>query len=202
MRKYLSDKETGARVDAFAWEWIADRVDPNNRKSDDIRATARSLEDGPLGNVWLGVSVESDAEHQRIWELLKTPAARRFISYEPALGPLDLHKWELVHDTWRRGVTIGTYLDLVIAGGESGRGARPSHPDWYRTVQRQCAETRTSFFFKQRGHWTWDKPAKPVKEWGTIREVWEVLTVNHFLEWAWWRYRRGCSVCGRQRKVR
>ncbi len=104
-----------------------------------------------LPNVWLGVSVEGDSQHQRIWDLLKTPAALRFISYEPALEPLDLDKWEAICKTWRRGATIGTYLDWVIIGGESGPGARAFNVDWARKVVWQCKEVGVPAFVKQLG---------------------------------------------------
>lgn len=105
----------------------------------------------PIRGLWLGVSVESDENHGRIWELLKTPAAIRFISYEPALGPLDLDKWELLCKDWRRGLTIGTYLDWVIVGGESGPGARTFDIAWARKVVAQCKAAGVACFVKQLG---------------------------------------------------
>lgn len=92
-------------------------------------------------NVWIGVSVEDQATADaRIPLLLQTPAAIRFVSYEPALGPVDFRK-----ETWTAG------LDWIIAGGESGPGARPPHPDWFRSVRDQCAAAGVAFFFKQWG---------------------------------------------------
>lgn len=107
----------------------------------------------PLSNVWLGVSVEDQTRaDERIPDLLETPAAIRWISAEPLLGPLDLHEvipdaliYNFVHG--RRG------LDLVIVGGESGRNARPMHPDWVRQVRDQCVAADVPFFFKQWGTW-------------------------------------------------
>ena len=94
-------------------------------------------------NVWLGVSVEDqETADERIPLLLETPAAVRFVSYEPALGPVDLSRW-----------VIHPRLDWVIAGGESGPKARPSHPDWFRTVRDQCQAAGVPFFFKQWGEW-------------------------------------------------
>lgn len=120
----------------------------------------------PLPNVWLGTSIESDKYAWRANHLRNTPAAVRFLSLEPLLGPLpslDL-----------------TGIDWVIVGGESGPGARPMHPDWVRDIRDSCAGLcRTCrgsgfvgagsvcdctggytypsipFFFKQRGSWTW-----------------------------------------------
>lgn len=104
----------------------------------------------PLPNVWLGVSTEDQARaDERIPHLYHTPAAKRFISAEPLLGPIDLMEvipnpliWGPVH-----GITRS--LDWVIAGGESGPRARPMHPDWARGLRDQCAAAGVSFFMKQ-----------------------------------------------------
>ena len=113
----------------------------------------------PLPNVWLGVSTERQQEaDERIPHLLATPAAVRFISAEPLLGPIDLGQVQSgyapnVWLTWLDG------LDWVIVGGESGHGARPMHPDWARSLRDQCAAAGVPFFFKQWGEWgseNWD----------------------------------------------
>ena len=110
--------------------------------------------DWPLPNVWLGVSVENQVTaDERIPKLLETPAAIRFISAEPLLGPIDLDARELICATWRKGLTIGTYLDWVIVGGESGHGARPMHPEWARSIRDQCQAGAVPFFWKQWGEW-------------------------------------------------
>ncbi len=87
-------------------------------------------------NVWMGVSVESQRFTDRIDDLRTVPAKIRFLSCEPLLGELELDL---------RGI------DWVIAGGESGPGARPMHPDWVRGVRDQCSESSVPFFFKQWG---------------------------------------------------
>jgi len=129
----------------------------------------------PLPNVWLGVSTERQKEaDERIPLLLQTPAAIRFISAEPLLGPIDLNRihegydtpegarvdmWESAlngkrFDIWSDGDTEGhPKLDWVIVGGESGPDARPMHPDWARALRDQCAAAGTKFFFKQWGEW-------------------------------------------------
>lgn len=117
---------------------------------------------GCLSNVWLGVSIEDQATaDERIPLLLQCPAAVRFASYEPALGPVDLYgeKRDYLSNLGRRnGPVIQRGLDWVIAGGESGPGARPAHPDWFRSVRDQCAEAGVPFFFKQWGEWlTWEE---------------------------------------------
>ena len=95
----------------------------------------------PLPNVHAGTSIESDAYTWRADHLRNTPAAVRFLSLEPLLGPLpslDL-----------------TGIDWVIVGGESGPGASPMHPDWVRDIRDRCVAAYVPFFFKQRGSWTW-----------------------------------------------
>lgn len=109
----------------------------------------------PLPNVGLGVSVEDQATADaRIPLLLQTPAAMRFVSYEPALGPVDFaeggHGWLFV-DELANGQR--TRLDWIITGGESGPNARPMHPDWVRSVRDQCAAAGVAYFFKQHGEW-------------------------------------------------
>lgn len=105
--------------------------------------------DWPLPNVWIGVSVENEqAADERIHWLNKTPAAVRFLSCEPLLGPLDLR----VHLNWKSSQDWKTPLiSWVIAGGESGPGARPMHPDWARSLRDQCQATGVAFHFKQHG---------------------------------------------------
>ncbi|MFI2708929.1 DUF5131 family protein [Micromonospora sp. NPDC018662] len=88
-------------------------------------------------NVWMGVSVEDDEQAERIDHLRQVPAAVRFVSAEPLLGPLD--------DLNLEGI------DWLIAGGESGPGCRPVDPDWVRSLRDQCTDDRTAFFFKQWG---------------------------------------------------
>jgi protein gp37 len=106
----------------------------------------------PPPNVWLGVSAEDQPRlDERGPDLLETPAAVRFVSAEPLLGSLDLNRKELVCKTWRRGFTIGRYLDWVIVGGESGPGARPMDIAWARDIVEQCREDRVACFVKQLG---------------------------------------------------
>jgi len=127
----------------------------------------------PLPNVWLGTSIEDQATaDERIPHLLRCPAAVRFVSYEPALGPVGLHSLalsgakpsgfidalgnqsgEFSFQSHRIGDLPS--LDWVIAGGESGPRARPAHPGWFRSVRDQCQAAGVPFFFKQAGEWTW-----------------------------------------------
>lgn len=123
-------------------------------------ALSQAMEFGnwPLRNVWLGVSVENQTTaDERVPILLYTPAAVRFVSYEPALGPVDFRSME-TPDGDRLGTSLysfgkGCGLDWIIAGGETGPGARPAHPDWFRSVRDQCQAAGVPFFFKQWGEW-------------------------------------------------
>jgi len=114
----------------------------------------------PIPNIWLGVSVENqEFANSRIPELLKTPAAVRFVSYEPALGAVDFTKVALpvglVDSLSGRVEGEDGYcmnnLDLVIIGGESGPGARPFNIQWARSVIQQCKAAKVSCFMKQLG---------------------------------------------------
>lgn len=132
-----------------------------------------------MPNVWLGTTVENQEQaDKRIPELLKIPARVRFLSCEPLLGPVDLQKikWPtgekifatpLTGELWlhtyggpvkfdERTANIGG-IDWVIAGGESGPGARPSHPDWFRSLRDQCTAAGVAYFFKQWGEYTPDE---------------------------------------------
>lgn len=106
----------------------------------------------PLPNVWIGVSVEDQATaDERIPLLLDTPAATRWVSCEPLLGPVDLRPyldWSYAHADMSR-----PDLNWVVVGGESGPKARPMRPDWVRSLRDQCAAAEKPFLFKQWGEW-------------------------------------------------
>ncbi len=106
----------------------------------------------PLDNVWLGVSVEDQKWADiRIPALLETPAAVRFLSCEPLLGPIDL---AMDHDCGDPPhMTCPPTPDWCIVGGESGRSARPMHPTWARDLRNQCQQAGVPYFFKQWGEW-------------------------------------------------
>lgn len=146
MREYLDGRPQGG------WSYWIRKIRPPPTGIGTLLSTVN----GSLANVHLGTSVEDQATaDERIPLLLQTPAAVRFISYEPALGPLDLHRDYFDDD----GVALPGApnprpgLDWVIAGGESGPGARPSHPDWFRALRDQCQAAGVPFFFKQWGAW-------------------------------------------------
>lgn len=124
--------------------------------------------DWPLNNVWLGVTVENqEAADERIPLLLQTPAAVRWVSIEPLLGPVDL--------SYAFGTGKGScpmhlagvapeglrpkgehHLHWVVVGGESGTNARPLHPDWARSLRDQCYAAGVPFLFKQWGEFAPD----------------------------------------------
>jgi protein gp37 len=91
----------------------------------------------PPAHIWMGVSVEDDRAKVRITHLQAAPAAVRFLSVEPLVGPVGKIDLACIH--W------------VIAGGESGPRARPMHIDWARDVRDQCKQQEVAFFFKQWG---------------------------------------------------
>ena len=176
--------------------------DPKPERRDDIGVTAFAMtecdndlvqpEDWPLPNIWLGSSIEDQATaDERIPHLLRCPAAMRFVSYEPALGPVNFTRIDYTKrlveeltafvrgrgrdpDKEIVGYGPGTAwinalsgecsdgedygkekarLDWLIAGGESCPGARPAHPDWFRSVRDQCQAAGVPFFFKGWGEW-------------------------------------------------
>ncbi|MCP4515067.1 MAG: phage Gp37/Gp68 family protein [Delftia sp.] len=92
-----------------------------------------------LPSVWLGASAENqETLDERVPHLLRTPAAVRWLSCEPLLGPLDLRPWL-------------DRLGWIVVGGESGPGARPMRPEWVRDIRDQCIAAGVPFFFKQWG---------------------------------------------------
>jgi protein gp37 len=125
-----------------------------------------------LQNLWAGVTVENQEWFDRRWAFLKEISdAKVFISHEPALGPLVLPDDFLAmqNDAW------------YIGGGETGPGARPSHPDWFRGPIDQCKKAGIPAFFKQWGEWIGTTPweQKPLgnfkcQEWPGGNSSWKV----------------------------
>ncbi|ETW11092.1 Gp37Gp68 family protein [Roseivivax marinus] len=169
MRQYFEDAPFTRWLDIIRFRWRD-------------RTVAELAASGALPNVWLGISAEDQRRaDERVPELLATPAAVRFVSAEPLLGPVDLESaWHgesavdaecwgdcawcekgfpALHNCQRGRQSEADWLkgssgiDWVIVGGESGPGARPMHPDWVRSLRDQCHEAGTAFFFKQWGAW-------------------------------------------------
>jgi protein gp37 len=115
------------------------------RMADVVRYHIRSI----LPNVWLGTSIENAEVVWRADALRNIPAAIRFISFEPLIGPVG--KIDL------------SGVDWAIVGGESGRSARPIQELWVDEIFNQCSLYRTAFFFKQWGTWGKDNKRRSKK---------------------------------------
>ena len=115
---------------------------------------------GVIPNLWLGVSCEDQAAaDERIPILLDTPAAVRFVSAEPLLGPIDFKYLWLTgrdDDECHDACEPGNKLDLVILGGESGPNARPCDVNWIRSAAKQLQESGVATFVKQLGRKPYD----------------------------------------------
>lgn len=108
-------------------------------------------------HIWHGLTIcNQDEADAKIPELLRVPG-KKFISYEPALGPVDFSQiteddnMGLPTQIWPLHCAKG--INAVVLGGETGPGARPMHPDWVRSVRDQCQAAGVPFFFKQWGKW-------------------------------------------------
>ncbi len=182
--EYLSDPETPLRIGDASYN------DHGVLFTGDPECVSEDFPylEWPLPNVWMGVSTEDqETADKRIPYLLKTPAAVRWISAEPLLGPVDVERFldplgfqcidpdcthrylPFVNEDDYETLTadndpicldcgqVGTWtgyepgLDWVVAGGESGPGARPMHPDWALSLRDQCTAAGVPFFFKQWG---------------------------------------------------
>lgn len=170
MLEYLTKPTSPFSIDKLAdispymeeWGWISPEDAAN------IAPPGSALPkwpEWPLPNVWLGTSVENQkAADERITLLLQTPAAVRFLSCEPLLGPVDLQKVRYkdqvtinaltgMHDWKYPPANPEQRIHWVIVGGESGQNARPMHPDWVKSLRDQCQDAGVPFFFKQWGEW-------------------------------------------------
>ena len=117
-------------------DWLLLTKRPQN-----VAARAGWGADWPM-NVWLGTTVELQKRAEELLpHLAAVPAKVRFISAEPLLGPLELQPW------------LGSTINWVITGGESGPKARPASPAWFRALHLQCMESEVPFHFKQWGDW-------------------------------------------------
>lgn len=99
---------------------------------------------GFLQNIWLGATVCNQEEaDKKIPILLQIPAAKHYVSIEPMLGNIDIRHY----------LQGENKLDWVIAGGETGKNARPAHETWVKKLRDQCLDKGTPFFFKSWGEW-------------------------------------------------
>ncbi|SFR15365.1 DUF5131 family protein [Desulfoscipio geothermicus] len=155
-------------------------------------------------HVWLGVTAENQEQaDERIPILLQTPAAVRFVSCEPLLGPMNLRELALGSNGhgldfkvdaltgWAHGYNEKTgkpkihrndefcRIHWVICGGESGPGARPMHPDWVRNLRDQCQAAGVPFFFKQHGEW---RECEPPDQWDSAKYKTTQAHGTHFVK--------------------
>lgn len=192
-RDLLNRAEFWELVNATAEMLVMERTDPLNRRSDDARATLIDYDpDTPPPGLWIGVSAEDQERwDERTDQLMGTPAAIRWASVEPLLGPIvgsrpadwvyrRLSQWygpdgfDATASQPERLREPGYFprLDWVVCGGESGPGSRPMHPDWARSLRDQCAEAGVPFFFKQWGNWAPLPGALPVKPGSPATAAW------------------------------
>ena len=130
-----------------------ERIVPDDQLDDETFRRSRRGQYYPLPNVWLGASAENQETFDvRVPHLLRCPAAVRFLSLEPLLGPISLLR-DFGPNVVGKTTIIHDRVNWVIVGGESGPGARPMNPDWVRSIRDQCGAAGVPFFFKQWGEW-------------------------------------------------
>ena len=136
MCAYLKSPGTQGRIRAEIDAMLPDLPKP-------LSAAAAGPIAWPLANVWIGVSVEDqDCADVRVPDLLAAPAAVRWLSMEPLLGPVDLTRYPGIES-----------LHWVVVGGESGAKARPMQAEWPAALRDQCASLGIPYLFKQWGEW-------------------------------------------------
>ena len=168
MLRYLSDRHTEERTARASVFFVPNAALTAKGIEADLQQEAMvGWAEWPLPNVWLGVSVEDQrTADERVPLLLQTPAAVRFVSYEPALGPVDFtdivlersaggetHFDALTCDVPAEddGPYLGRTLDWIIVGGESGQNARLFDVEWARRTRDACKRAGVAFFYKQGG---------------------------------------------------
>lgn len=157
---YMDHAQGSMEFDNWLFDWTGQ----------DKSKTLNYIAPKPPPNVWIGTTVENqEMADKRIPALLRIPAKVRFLSCEPLLRAVDLDQWvdgisgdgslkplsgyvsgDGCYEPWQDNAHR---VHWVIAGGESGGKARPSHPDWFRSLRDQCAAAGVPFFFKQWGEW-------------------------------------------------
>lgn len=153
MHELLNDSQFWEQVYASS-ECL--RIFHKNRRGDEVSPpNLKFSPQNPPPGIWVGISAEDQKRYdERVGYLRSTPAVIRWVSAEPLLSAIDM-RFNDVNQTGRWDA-MGNELplrriDWVVAGGESGRGARPFHPDWARSIRDQCAEHKVAFFWKQWG---------------------------------------------------
>lgn len=165
----LFHEEVSDRFIEQVWKVMADTPHHNyqilTKRPDRMLQVMTELIDQVLPNVWLGTSVENGDYIERIECLRKTPAAIRFISFEPLIGPVGAVDLQDIH--W------------AIVGGESGSKARPISESWIDEIYDQCSVYDTAFFFKQWGTWGQDNQKRSKKANGRQYkgQTWDAMPV-------------------------
>lgn len=227
MREYIALSRPINRIAHKAW-WLLQRRDTEKAKivsPEDIAADL--FQCWPLPNVHLGVSIEDQATADaRIPHLVGTPAAVRFVSAEPLLGPVDLRLNSDAVPCNQYGIALGpcgyycgesvghidhrrNRIDGVIVGGESGPHARPMHPDWARSLRDQCQVGGAAFFFKQWGEWSpahhcWSCQADGetvLAELMSLRRRYEIAFGGDCSQLALWKHRNSVMIRGGKQKA-
>ena len=164
---------------AHSFAWHHGRTDRHDAVMDWLGAWAHAHV--PPDNVWIGTSVENQVRaNERIPQLLKIPAKVRFLSCEPLLGKVNVA--QVVNDSCPHDRVCAAdnpnpppcncgRIDWIIAGGESGPGARPMHPDWARSLRDQCQAAGVPFLFKQWGCWLPQSHAQYANDLGDQRKL-------------------------------
>jgi len=187
MREYFTKKRSSKTIlssdNSYAeiFEWIGCKNIAGGQRGQDSLAGITALhENRPIPNVWLGVSIEDQkTANERIPILLDTPAAIRWVSAEPLLGPVDLSFLHQGYDDNGNekyyhaliGQNIDAMLfecekiDWVVVGGESGSFARPMHLSWVHGIKNQCEAANVPFLFKQWGEFS---PTGPLSKQTTM----------------------------------
>lgn len=162
MREYCNELDTRRRIGIAMLDLIkegefnSDGITvPLEHRPDSTDEEPRFWSAWPLPNVWMGVSAENqETADERVQLLLQTPAAVRWVSYEPALGPVDFTNLHPPNYTNAFGHSCGLpNLDWIVCGGESGPRARPMGVDWAIQAREQCHDAGVAFFMKQLGGW-------------------------------------------------
>jgi protein gp37 len=144
MRRWFDSVSNGSHARAWCVGAAARRLEGFTHSGD--------LYEWPLPNVWLGTSVEDQATaDERIPHLLETPAAVRFLSAEPLLGPVQLHPGDLGCVDHLASTFGNPLINWIIVGGESGPGARHMDLAWARGMVEQCEAAGVACFVKQLG---------------------------------------------------
>lgn len=168
------------------------------KRPENINKMVKCLTSKLPDNVWLGTTVENQEQaDKRRTHLSEVPAAVRFLSCEPLLGPVDLRNLRSPMGDSARWDALHGNIDWVICGGESGPNARPSHPDWFRSLRDQCVSAGVAFHFKQHGEWLHESQTDKNRWASYCKKTCEVQEVGKHVEFGGYTYKVGKARAGR-----